>query len=71
MSETRTEEYIGPLAHLKGKRAMVRSAASRRGYVLVQFNDAGLTRDGKATDNLNDQLNFSWHRFHYRDFKAV
>lgn len=69
MSDTRQQEYVGPIEHLKGKRALVRSATSRRGYVLVQFNGANLTRNGKPSDDLTDDLSFGWHYFHYRDFK--
>lgn len=42
--------YVGPIAHLKGKTALLRTAT--HGHVVAQFDDRTLTRSGKPMPKL-------------------
>lgn len=58
--------YHGPIAHLKGKTALLRDAT--HGHVVAQFDDRTLTRSGKpmtedAPEPPADALGFGWHAF--------
>ena len=62
-----TGTYVGPLAHLRGERALLQPR--KRGWV-AQFNAVGLTRKpgGFATPALRTDLGYRWHRFASTDF---
>ena len=69
--------YVGPLEHLRGKRALTRLAT--HGYVVAQFNDMTLTRSGRIIDPSEnalteppaDALGFGWHAFPLKDFQPA
>ena len=42
--------YVGPIAHLRGKTALLRTAT--HGHVVAQFDDRTLTRSGKPMPQL-------------------
>lgn len=61
--------YVGPLAHLYGKMALLldhhpykKANGARRGYVFAQFDDMHARRR-------SDRLGFRWHKFRETDFK--
>ena len=59
--------YVGPLAHLRGERAILEPR--KRGWA-AQFNTVGLTRKpgGFAMATLRTDLGYHWHRFTRTDF---
>lgn len=64
--------YIGPIEHLKGKRALVRRPPERD-FLMVQFNDCCLTRKevlASWEDSPDESLGIGWHAFRRSDFKV-
>lgn len=57
--------YIGPIAHLKGKTAIIRPGHSE-GTTLAQFDDMALTVP--VGDGCNRLLGFGWAEFDGRHF---
>ena len=72
-----TSTYVGPLEHLRGKRAMTRLAT--HGYVVAQFDDPALTRSGRViepsehrfSEPPTDALGYGWHAFPKNDFQPA
>lgn len=62
-------KYVGPLAHLRGRTALV---MSRKNGWAAQFDGVGLARKpgGVATPLLDTDLGFGWHRFSLKDFEV-
>lgn len=65
--------YVGPIAHLRGKSALLQPCSALRDCVLAQFDDQDLTRSGKPLPQLPeppaDALGFGWHAFPASDFE--
>lgn len=72
----RTLVYVGPLEHLKGKKALTMPARSS-GVLLAQFDDITATRSGEPLPEVEtseppvDALGFHWHEFPNADFAAA
>ena len=65
--------YIGPIEHLRGETALIRSTGEEpAGVVLAQFDRRGLTHSGKPTADgpLTKCLAYGWHSFPRSDFKV-
>lgn len=67
--------YVGLLAHLKGKTALLRFPPEE-GHVVAQFDDCSLTRSGQPIpspcDTLPvDALGFGWHVFRREEFDVT
>lgn len=65
--------YIGPIAHLKGKTALIKTAGED---VLAQFDNMDLTKSGKPMSSDHDTpptdaLGFNWHKFPKTDFEET
>lgn len=62
-------EYVGPLAHLRGEKALLQPR--KRGWA-AQFNTIGLARNPSrvALPYLRTDLGFHWHKFSAKDFKV-
>lgn len=70
--------YVGPIAHLKGKTALLRTSL---GKLLAQFDDTGATLSGRAASPKEeaggcdfpdpDLLGYGWHEFPESDFEEV
>ncbi len=61
--------YVGPLAHLRGQRAMVETIHPN--FILAQFDSLLLGR--RATfdprrHSVKRNLGYGWHRFRHADF---
>lgn len=63
-------EYVGPLLHLRGERALLQP---RKRGVAAQFDTWGLARKpgGFATPALRTDLSHHWHRFGRADFRII
>ena len=63
----RTATFIGPIAHLRGKTALVRDHS--RVAVLAQFDDRDATLEGLSYLRNPTRLGFGWHAFPIGDFQ--
>lgn len=72
--------YVGPLAHLRGERALIRNLPSRAWQrapkhvlsrsIFAQFNSmTAQARPGRPGLSTHKHLGFSWKRFDVRDFR--
>lgn len=66
--------YIGPLAHLKGKGALLRPLGEKQ--VMAQFDDTKAVRDPAMLEAHPEQilglsLGFGWHEFDEADFRLT
>jgi hypothetical protein len=57
--------YCGPIEHLAGRRALVRTnvVGVREDHVMAQFDDEVSVNDGTAFIAGGTPLNFGWHEF--------
>ena len=55
--------YCGPIEHLAGRRALVRTDPNDPDTVLAQFDDPVSINDGTAYIAMGTPLNFGWHKF--------
>ncbi len=65
--------YVGPLAHLQGKTALIRNTGEEpEGRVLAQFDERDLTRSGipVSRERMDDALGFGWHLFRRDEFEV-
>lgn len=66
MSPAQTGIYVGPMAALKGKRALLREHHGC--YLLAQFDERGLTYYSALTDTAV-RVDLDWHVFEHEDFE--
>lgn len=63
-------EYVGPIPHLKGRKALIRPGIEL-GKCEVQFDDYGLNRRVPGTGHelmAKGELSHGWHEFNSCDF---
>ena len=67
--------YVGPIAHLKGKTALLQPLPTAPWCVRAQFDDRELTMSQKPVPPQEfpgfslDALGFGWHTFQASDFE--
>lgn len=62
-------EYIGPLEHLQGKKALLRTATHE--HVVAQFDDQTVTKDPNEPGTLGTLLGYGWHAFPEAHFRVI
>lgn len=68
----RSAIYIGPIEHLKGRGALLRTPPEG-GFVMAQFYSKWLTMKGLVSFGKpvpDDSLGIGWHVFRRSDFKV-
>ena len=60
--------YVGAIEHLRGERAMLQSHKDCE-RILAQFNNIQLTKSGRPSLILQENLGYGWHEFPVSDFK--
>jgi len=66
----RVGTYVGPVEHLNGRRALLRTEVEGNpaGHVLAQFDDPVTINGADAYMAMGSSLNFGWHKFKEDDF---
>ncbi len=70
--------YVGPIEHLKGKKALLQYRAAHPEDLFAQFDDRSLSYEGPPIDWESDEdpvlaqaLGFGWHAFPRNHFDGL